>query len=215
MARPRHGPQDIERRRQHWVDTARALFAETLELPSVEQIAVGAGVAKGSLYGVFSTKEHLYTELLAQEFAVFFARLARVVAAMPAVADEVPRRFAVGFARAVGHHGLLLPLAALTNAVFEKNLPTEAYVAFKQALSAHVIALARLTRERVPALSQRDAERLLLATWSLTVGLWQALDYPVAVRALLEREKLNLVRWQFRTELPHAVEQLWRGAMTG
>jgi AcrR family transcriptional regulator len=215
MARPRHGPQDIARRRQHWVDTARALFADTRSLPSVEQVAVAAGVAKGSLYGVFSTKEHLYTELLAQEFAGFFERLARVVIAMPALAEEVPRRFAVGFARAVGHHGLLLPLAALTNAVFEKNLPTAAYVAFKQALSAHVVALARLARDRVPVLSQRDAERLLLATWSLTVGLWQALDYPAEVRALLEREKLNLVRWRFRTELPHAVERLWRGAMVG
>ena len=73
----------------------------------------------------------------------------------------------------------------------------------------------RLARERVPALSQRDAERLLLATWSLTVGLWQALDYPPAIRALLEREKLTLVRWQFRTELPHAVERLWRGSIAG
>jgi len=55
---------------------------------------------------------------------------------------------------------------------------------------------------------------LLLHTHALTLGLWQSLNYPPVLRALLTEPSLQSLNRQFPAELGRGVCALWRGALS-
>jgi len=67
MARHAHALEDKLARRQAILDAARQLFvAGAGELPTVLEIAGAAGLAKGTLYLYFRTREEIFCELILQ-----------------------------------------------------------------------------------------------------------------------------------------------------
>ena len=56
---------------------------------------------------------------------------------------------------------------------------------------------------------------LLMRTYALTRGLWQSLDFPPAMRAMLADPVFAPIRPDFRSELAQALAEYWRGALSG
>lgn len=189
------------------------LYREQGALPTVADIALAAGVAKGSVYLSFGTKEEIFVALLEDSFAQLLAGLMPVLDTLPAAAQDAAHTFAAAYVQQIGDLPDLVPLAAMTNAVLERNLPIDAMIRFKLGL-AHGLADggARVER-RLAVLSPGGGADLLLLTWALTVGLWQALDYPPAIRAHLAGPDLRILERDFSVELAAAVRQFWRGAL--
>jgi AcrR family transcriptional regulator len=211
VARLALSDEEREARRRVLLDAARRLYRERRALPPVADIASAAGLAKGTVYLYFRTKEEIFVALLEDAFTQLFHALGPLLDGLPRGGTGVADVFAAGFGRLVADSGDLLPLAALTNAILEQNLPVEPMLRFKRVLAGGIgTAGARL--EAHTGLSPAGTgETLLLHTYALTLGLWQALAYPPALQSLLREPELRGLDRQFGTELERAVAALWRG----
>jgi AcrR family transcriptional regulator len=210
MARTALSADDKESRRQTLLAAAHRLYRERHALPPVADIAAAAGLAKGTVYLYFRTKEEIFVALLEDSFTHLFAALEPLLDALPqgAAAADV---FAERFAALAAASGDLLPLAALANGVLEQNLPVEPMRRFKAALARGWTAAGARLEASAGLAPAGSGTTLLLHTYGLTLGLWQALSYPAALKALLQEPDLRSLDRDFATELRAAVAALWHG----
>lgn len=213
MARPYLNDDERALRRAQLLAAARELFQQTLELPSVAAIAQAAGVGKGSVYLSFGSKEEIFVALLEDSFASLIGAVSPGIGRLPADAGAAAECFSSLYADAVAATPDLLPLAGMTNAVLEKNLPVPAMLAFKKGLVAGLdLAALALSRSELRLDRARGVE-LLLRTWCMTLGLWQALDFPKELRSHLKRPPLDVFDRDFSSELKQAVYSVWKGSL--
>ena len=205
--------QDKLARRAAFIATARCLFLAQQRLPNVADIAAEAGLAKGTVYRYFRSKDEIFIALLQDDFAELFSALAAAIPQLPKANAEAATAFARVFSQQLQQRPTLLPLAAMVNAVLEHNLPLAVLKQFKQMLSDGLQQLGQLIASHIGSINESAAAQLLLHSYGLTLGLWQALQYPPSVQALLQSSpELSNLQRDFNTELAAAIAQLWRGA---
>ena len=172
-------------RRADFLRSARALFLQQQRLPAVADIAVDTGLAKGTVYRYFQSKEQIFLALLSEDFASLFSQLEAVVATLPQPFAAATEPFAKSYLRLLLQSDSLLPLLALLNAVLEQNLPQPQLLAFKQQLAQALDTLGAGLAKRFTELTATGASQLLLHSYALTLGLYQSTRLPPAVLALL------------------------------
>jgi len=161
-------------------------------------VAREAGIAKGTTYLYFSTKEQIFLALLEEEYASWFAaarealrqvgpgaELGQVADALLATIDERP---------------LFLQLMELLHVVLEQNISVETALAFKTRVRDEVTGLALVLSE-VTGIEMTRAGRLLLHLHALVIGLRQMSRPSPNVAAVLARDDLAVMRVDFVTEL--------------
>lgn len=213
MGRNAMSSEDKAQRRGEFLDAAHRLYRERRDLPPVAEIAASAGLAKGTVYRYFRSKEEIFVALLEDDFSKLFATLAPILDALPAIPAEAAAQFARRYARAILALPDLLPLASLANGVLEQNLPIEPMRQFKTRLATGLTQAGLQIERRFASLPHGGGATLLLQTYALTLGLWQALDYPAPLRELLRQADLKVLDRRFSTELESAVRRLWQGAL--
>lgn len=204
-------PVDKLRRRDELLAAARTLFHRSSELPAVADIAHATGLAKGTVYLYFRTKEELFVALLDDDFARLMQVLGDTIARLPADPALAASAFAQGFADTLSTLPDLLPLAALAHGVLERNLPVAAMRDFKSGLAARLSAAGLALSQRVPGLSPSAGNTLLLHSWAMALGLTQSLRIPAALEQALQGPAFAVLRRDPDAELRHALAALWRG----
>lgn len=199
-------------RRADFLSTARRLFLQQQRLPTVADIVADAGLAKGTVYRYFQSKEQIFLALLAQDFAELFTALDQLITQLPQPLPQAAAPFADGYLKLLRQSPTLLPLLALLSAVLEQNLPQPQLLAFKQQLAQALDALGAKLAARFPTLSPVRASQLLLHSYALTLGLYQSTQLPAAVQTLLQQAGLAQLQWDFSAELTAALRRLWLGA---
>jgi AcrR family transcriptional regulator len=206
--------EDKDRRRRELLDAAHRLFRERGDLPPVAEIARAAGLAKGTVYLYFRSKEEIFVALLEDDFSRLFETLAALIAELPEAPGQAARRFAHAYSAAILARPDLLRLASLANGILEQNIPAEVMRRFKTSLANSLVDVGQQLGERFASLGQERGTTLLLQTYALTLGLWQALDYPQVLREMLNETALRPLDRHFASELDEAVETLWLGALS-
>lgn len=214
MARPALSAAERTERRRHVLATADRLFRARGELPMVADIASAAGLAKGTVYLYFGTKEEIFIALLEEHVQALYGALFDLLPKLPLQADAAAQAWATAYCALIRQDPALLQLAALVNTVLEKNLPVEPMRRFKAILAEGLNQAGAMLAHRLPPAPENGGAALLLQTWGLTIGLWQALDHPRALAALIAQEPaLRILALDFHRELEQAVERLWRAAL--
>src|SRR5690606_33267249 len=119
-------------RRADFLRSARALFLQQQRLPAVADIAADTGLAKGTVYRYFQSKEQIFLALLTQDFAELFTAMDLLIEQLLHPLAQAAAPFAGGYLKLLQQSATLLPLLALLNAVLEQNLPQPQLLAFKQ-----------------------------------------------------------------------------------
>lgn len=205
-------------RRGQVLAAAHRLYRERQELPTVAEIAEAAGVAKGTVYLSFRTKEEIFVALLEDGFSQLLAAVLPILRSLPASAPKAAAALARLYPRQLAAVPDLLPLSAMANAVLEKNLPLAAMLEFKRAVHESMDQAGALLEERLDFLPAGAGADLLMRTWALTLGLWQSLDCPEPIREHLERDPkhplvAHLLGHDFTAELTAMIRQFWTGAL--
>ncbi|MDV3253738.1 TetR family transcriptional regulator [Devosia sp. BK] len=213
MVRYAQAEQDKEARRDDILGAALALFLEdTRRLPAVAAIAAQAGLAKGTVYLYFKTKEQIFAALLSREWDALLAKIEENFAASTGPKEAVVGRFIDGFVAFLASHSYFLRLDSLGYGHLEANLPPDEFWRFKQSFS---LALNRAGQavDRALLIPPGDGLALLLRSYALTRGLYQTLDFPDRVRGDNRFHDHPLARIDFDVELQTALLQYWRGAL--
>ena len=172
-------------------------------------VAREAGIAKGTTYLYFATKEQLFLALLEEEYAAWFGDARVALRMLPADPDLGAVRDAL--VGTVKDRPRFLELMQLLHGVLEQNIPVETALAFKTRLRDEVTGLALVLSE-VTGVPMPRAGRLLMHLHAVVIGLRQLARPSAPVEEALERPDLAVMRVDFEEELRVVLFDLLRSA---
>lgn len=199
-------PQDKEQRRQAILDAAEGQWlAHPQRVVSVAEVAAAAGVAKGTVYLYFPSKEELLQALFERKVHGFFDALMVRAAAGPLGMEEVLEVVRVRMVEEPG----FLDLASLVLGQVGRQLPREAVLAFHQRVAQRLEEAGRALLGHLG--SEARATALLNAGYALIVGLWQLRQPVQDLPQLRDEPALAAVTGDYFSNLSEALRALWRG----
>ena len=185
------------RRSEILVAALQQLERQPFETITMSGVATAAGVAKGTLYLYFPTREALFLSLLGEHYAAWFdaldTRLHEPGLTAPGWADWITRELAA--------RPLFLRLVALLHVVLEQNVPLPEVLAFKRQLAQRV-GYSGAALERALQLPEGAGSRLLLWLQAIVPGLAQMAAPAVPLRAAVQADaELAGLLIDFATEM--------------
>lgn len=198
-------------RRQQILDAALQLFHETsYDAVSMAGVAAQAGVAKGTLYLYFKTKEALFLALQMQEFVDWFDEIDRVVG------GENGRFSTSIFLNIIGRSLESRPtftrLIAILHTVLEHNISYEEARQFKQMLRDRVYQTGALLETKLDFLEAGQGTQLLLQIYALVIGFQHlANPAPIIVETIAADETLTLFDIDFLPAFLNTLQTILQG----
>ena len=200
--------EDKRERRDAILDAAeRVLGGMPGRVAGVAEVAAEAGLAKGTVYLYFPSKEELLLAVHERRINLFFNELCALV-------EQPQSDFDAVFALTRGHlidPPLFLPLAARCFGLMAHSVPPAVALAFKQRMAARLERAGVGIERQVQAPNPGVGVALLRRSYALIVGLWQMsvgggmigpLTLPAAPPALV---------WSYPVEIEGALRALWQG----
>jgi len=204
------GTEDKEQRRHEILDAVERLFLKHPErMASVSEVAAAAGLAKGTVYLYFPSKEEMLLALHERHVAHFFRELMRkLVERGPLDFDDI---FPVTLAHLIRLPGYL-ELTSRCFGLMDREIPKETALAFKARIAA-TLQGAGVHLDRHFRMPEGSGVTLLLHSYGLIVGLWQLLHPNERLGRAMQRPELKLLRRDYEKEIEKALRALWRGWM--
>ena len=189
-----------EKRREQLLSEAREHYLEHGMGFSMLEVAQAAGLAKGTSYLYFATKEELLLELLHQELEAWFSELHTIL--------ERPKNLAMQVASSISSREILVGLLAVQVSILEHNLSFEAALKFKTFLLEQSIAVIPKLEQVFPNTSGLEILQTLNA---LVIGLAQ-MSRPVGtMQEVLKRPEISALHISFAIALEHSLTTLFKG----
>jgi AcrR family transcriptional regulator len=193
--------QDIQKleRRQAILDSAWRIFQQSsYEAVTMDSVARETGLAKGTLFLYFHTKEELFLGVTAQQLSEWFAavdeklaQLSRKAAKAQVVslmADSLRER--AGFTR----------LLAILSTVLEQNVTYESALEFKRQLLGLMLHTGAELERCLPFLKAGEGAHLLMQCQAIVVGLWHLSDPAPVTKQVLELPEMRAFEVDFDRE---------------
>jgi AcrR family transcriptional regulator len=200
--------EDKDERRAAILDAAQRLFTRLPgRLPTVAELADATGLAKGTFYLYFRSKEDLLLSLYERSSERFFgALIERLDHPEPITTSEI-----FGMMRDhVLHSPACLPVATMCLGMTQKGVSSDAASAFRVRMAERLTRAGEGVERRFPAVKPGRGTVLLVQSYSLVVGLWQLCGNKPVLN--LPHPSGNLCRVDYETEVERALRALWAGA---
>lgn len=199
-------PEQKTARKAHILAVATECFlANPAQLPSVAGVATSAGIAKGTVYLYFQTKEEIFLE-------VFIEQLRQLLGSVIRDGIDSTAEFSQQLARHLLHfhhrQPAFLPLASRLHTILEQNLSTTRLMQFKETLclllseTGHTID----SRFHYP---KGFSERGLIQSYAALTGLWQMLQWPQALESVKDHSAFRPLQRDFHAELQGLLALIW------
>lgn len=211
-----HDAQDKAARREAILDATERLYARAQVLPGVAEVAAEAGLAKGTMYLYFETKEAMYLELHQRHSQRFFDALIDAL--------ESSQPFDVDTMLALVDQYMILdasylPLGHVCLGAAPDRIDEPTHDTFHRHLGQWLGRAGLGLERRLPRLLPGDGQRFLQHGYALLLGLYQLLGQPsqCAVHARLYAAGIFACGpggtiTGFREEAHVALRGLWRQA---
>ena len=197
-------PEDKTARRAAILRAAEELSNRSLGF-SMDQLARRAGVAKGTVYLYFGTREEVLLAVHEKQTHELFDVVERSLSASSLTGESVVR---TGL-RYLKAHPEFYPLAGNCRGMLDTNVSTEAAFSFKEGIARRLAALGIRIEELYPGLRAGEGAALLTNCYALIVGLWQQADVPLSLRSVMHRPEMQIFKIDFERQLSAALLDLW------
>ena len=201
--RARHDWQK-EARGREILEAATRLFAASGRLPAMADVATEAGVAKGTLYLYFKSREALWLALLESSIGRWVGAIAAWVPTPAAGVAGLVETIIAG----AEADPMLIPLAISNAVLIEPNAGPEAADRFKGTTADHTRHLGALLAERL-GMSPAEGISRVVQTYALLIGLWQ-MAVPTAGMPRDVDAPPSFWKLDWRREASTALAALWQ-----
>ena len=202
-------PKDKSERRTAIVQAAAALLRRDPSAGfSVDELARRAGLAKGTVYLYFGTREEVLLALHEEQSRALFDVVEHALSA----AEAHGQRVVDGGLAYLRAHPEFYPVAGNCRHMLDTNIGTEAALAFKVGIAQRLEPLGRRIEELYPGLAEGEGVALLTNCYAMIIGLWQQTDPPLCLRKVMHRPEMAIFRIDFEKQLVAALLDLWEGA---
>lgn len=199
-----------QRRRDDILGAAWRLFGERPYAGiTVGEVAREVGLAKGTIYLYFGTKEELFLAALERQLVDWFEHIDVRLEGMRGDCG-VPEVVAL-LCGSLGERPALAHALAIMHGIFEQNAGFEATLRFKRTLLSRLARTGALLEECLPLLGTGDGLRSLLRAHAFIVGLWQIADPPPASLRAVAEPGMEGFRVDFAEEFSETMRALLRG----
>jgi AcrR family transcriptional regulator len=202
---------DKEARRTSILDAAETLFRKTLEYANVSEVAQEAGLAKGTVYLYFQTKEEMYLALYMRNAERFFTELIADLDSGFPHGERKTIDFDYMRAIVVKHmfvNETYFPLVACCVGLPQDSVPVESALATKQLLTSWLLRAGVGLERHYPQLQPGEGVRLLNHSYALMIGLYHLLgDHNRAP------QRPDIGMSSFREEALIALDRYWRATL--
>lgn len=209
LAAMRSSPEKQERRREI-LDAAEQLLIKQVDSNiNMAAVAIGAGVAKGTLYLYFPSKEELLLALHARHVEDFFDALDHCLEAQTPV-DSADILAVIKLK--IVDHSTYLTLVNRCVDMMGRGIAVQASFTFKQRIATRIQHSGSLIEQRFVIRQPSDGVALLMHTHALVIGLWQMLRPLPAMQAIYQENRFTFFERDYFAELSMSFSSLWAGA---
>ena len=205
---------EAKQERHHAIlDAAERLLSRSKDrMANVAEVADEAGLAKGTVYLYFPSKEELLLAVHERNIDGFFRELIARLEGNPTVTiDDI-----LGLThRHLVEPPLFLPLAARCFGMMGQGIPADVVIAFKQRMAQRLQRAGAGLGRHFPDLTGEGGVRLLRHSYALIIGLWQMSGDSAGGGCVVELAVENpvLFGWKYPDELDRAMRALWEGTV--
>lgn len=207
--------EDKQERHHAILDAAERLLLRSPErIANVAEVADEAGLAKGTVYLYFPSKEELLLAVHERNIDGFFRAL------IDRLAED--RATAIADVLALTHRHmveppLFLPLAARCFGLLGQSVPPDAGLAFKGRMAERLQKAGAGLERHFPELRPGDGVALLRHSYALIIGLWQmspaAQAHDMACPMQVPGGSSPIFDYDYAAELDRALLALWAGTV--
>lgn len=202
--------EDKAARRAAILDAAEALLTEDSEnLASVAQVAEAAGLAKGTMYLYFKSKEEIIMAVHERHSMALFDRIDKLFA--EAGTDMTVERAIDSFCQFVHDTPLYLQLGCFCHLTLERNIDLEVVYQFRLAISARLQKAGAMLEACFPTLPPMAGLQLLHDTYAFALGSWQLAEPSYLGHEMNQRPGMEFFRRDFYQDLRRGLLALWGG----
>jgi AcrR family transcriptional regulator len=203
-------PQDKDLRRAQLIAAATQLFSQAdFDAVTIARVAQQAGVAKGTAYLYFATKEALFLELVREALAQWLLDLAQRLGRIRS-AQAVPR----AIAKSLAEKRDLRRLLVLLHSVIEPHIDEATAHSFKRFMRDLLRDVSALIMRKIPGLTQADASTLVLQTHALVISLTQLAEPPEVIAKVMAADpSLRAMQIEFEPFLALSLTTLTLGML--
>ena len=201
--------EDKNARRRAILDAALAVWSVSSYADfTMSAVAGRAGVAKGTLYLYFATKEELLLELLEELLGGWIDDLDRRL--LERRGPWSPEEAARAMGRSLEGREPLVRLLTTSGGILEHNIGDARARRFKEMIRSRALRTGGLLAERLP-IAPESAMRLPFQAYALLTGFGE-MAYPApVVRRLLQEPGFEMFRIDAAGETERAILALLRG----
>jgi AcrR family transcriptional regulator len=201
-----------ERRRQILAAAAELLEASSFDRVSIQATADRCGLAKGTVYLYFKTKEELFLALIAEEFTAWFGDLLlRLEPVTPMADPDRIDEFAGGVVLSLADHPRLLRLLPILHPILERNISFDAALAFKRQLLNQLLGCGEGIERVLAFLQAGQGAELLLFAYAQLIGLQSMAETSPVIRQILLEPGMGLFKVDVLRVLPRVISRMSNG----
>lgn len=202
-------PKDKEQKRDKILKTAAELFnLDSDALPTAAAIAQTTGIAKGTVYLYFKSKEEIFLALLEQHYSNWYSDISSAI--------DVENPDGETVINAICHYIEAEPeffrLASLSSSIIEQNVDVNILMAYKNRMAQRVQETAKTLAMKLNEEDHSTCSQLLVRSYAMLLGLWQLSNPPEKIAPILKStSSLKSIQPDFQLESRQALAQLWQG----
>ncbi|HEX2207089.1 MAG TPA: TetR family transcriptional regulator [Longimicrobium sp.] len=203
--------EEKQERRAAIMATARMMYEREPSFAAFTMgaLAAEAGLAKGTLYLYFRTKEELFLALLEDGFDGWFDDVdARLDASEGEMTPEAAADALVGSIRG---RETLARLLSILPTIVEHNVEYDAALRFKRQVMRRADVTGHRLEARLRFLRAGEGARFLVHLHALVIGTWQLADPSDVIRRVMETPEMAPARVDFAEDLRFLLVTLLKG----
>lgn len=191
-----YSDEDKQQREDKIISAAETLLMEKgFYALNMDQVARTAGLAKGTVYLYFKTKEELFLKVFERQSAAWRDEIEGALAGL----DSTRETLLDMLVKTTAHKPLFTRLVALTPIVFEYNIPLEQLRQHKLWVFENLYQLGNLLETRFNLQPNRGGQ-LLLRMFMIVAGL-EGFAHPSPITQAVYDSEPTLITVDFETEL--------------